>query len=149
MPLAMDLVGTFQTKLTPEEYLSGFVHVAPDDRFGRTIVLQQMHPNIHWLLEHGYIVRSTVYEALMVRQGRLLGHVALCLDHFRLKVLGKKCYKAIAPIKGCALCGAVEPKDKNMVNLMSCAACGVVFYCGECQACQPLVFSGLEASFAV
>jgi hypothetical protein len=94
-------------------------------------VAHKMVPDIQWLLDRGLAVPAAIGEALEHRLKLMLDCTALCLDHYRVDVEGRGVYRAVGPQLGCAQCGALESQEGDL--LAPCTACGVAFYCSECQ----------------
>ncbi|WIA19746.1 hypothetical protein OEZ85_005666 [Tetradesmus obliquus] len=71
----------------------------------------------------------------MMRLDMHCSSMALCLDHYRLEVLGRDSYKTAGPaFGGCANCKALQRSDGSGGRLLACSACGCVFYCSkDCQ----------------
>lgn len=137
LPTAHSLVSKVKTKLTPAEYSSAIVLLAPGSNFGQQFLVRKMVPDIQEWLKKGKAVPAPVFEALMMRLGCLLGSISMCLDHFRVEILGRETYKAIGPQMGCAQCGACVRKDTEEGRLMACGACGAAFYCSKLHTLLP------------
>jgi hypothetical protein len=128
MPMAQNLVGRIQTQLPPNLQRNGMVQFMPGKDFGTPLEIKVMVPAIKRMFEMGAMVSALAFEALMYRLGLLLSSAAMCVDEFRMEVLGKQ-YKAVGPSLGCAGCGKAEGEEGK--KLAACASCGVTFYCGE------------------
>jgi hypothetical protein len=129
MPAAAGLVGKVKTQLPREQQTKGLVNVMPGKDFGETLVVKQMAPSLQHMIDIGALVPAPVFEALLKRLEVVLTVVAGCLDHFRVEIVGRPGYKAIAAELGCAKCGALQAEDGTALKM--CRACGVVFYCSE------------------
>ena len=132
LPAAYQLVGRIKSNLPREPRVKRVVCMMPGERFGNTMIIQQMVPALQDMLDKGYFITAAHYEALSMRLDLLLSNSAMCLDHYRVEIQGKSGYCAVGPQLGCARCGAIEPQaDSGSKQLLACAACGIVFYCSE------------------